>query len=276
MSHAITIAPGDTLHLRDIRPNEDGGLTRPQAAALVEQLGAELADLADLLFYAGQNALLVVLQGRDTAGKDGLIRRILQYVNAQSCRVVPFKTPTETELSHDFLWRVHAQTPGRGSIALFNRSHYEDVLIVRVRDLAPKHVWQRRYDHINAFEALLLDSDTLIVKMMLHISKDEQKERLLDREKEPEKSWKLNVGDWQEREYWDAYTEAYEEMLSRCSAKRAPWHVVPADRKWFRDLAALECIVEALRPHRVGWEERLKALGKERRQELEAFRATPR
>ncbi len=214
----------------------------------------------------------MVLQGRDTSGKDGSIRNILQWVNAQSCRVVPFKVPVGPELEHDFLWRVHAQTPGLGSIALFNRSHYEDVLVVRVRGLAPEEVWRKRYRHINAFEDLLLDSGVLIVKILLHISKEEQKERLLEREREYEKSWKLNVTDWQEREFWDAYTEAYDEVLRRCSTERAPWHIVPADHKWFRDLAVVSCIVEALRPHRGAWETHLKRLGEERRRELEAYR----
>jgi len=274
MDYAIPVRAGHAPRLDAIAPDQHAELDRYEAAEIRARLGEELGELADLLFYAGAHSLLVVLQGRDTAGKDGAIRRILDCVNAQSCRVVPFKTPTEDELSHDFLRRVHAQTPGRGSIALFNRSHYEDVLIVRVRNLAPKHVWQRRYEHINAFEELLLDSGTILVKILLHISKDEQEERLLEREKEPEKSWKLNVGDWQERRYWEAYTEAYDEVLKRCSTERAPWYVIPANHKWFRDVAVLECIVHALRPHRDEWEEHLKALGKERRRELETFRAT--
>jgi PPK2 family polyphosphate:nucleotide phosphotransferase len=272
MKYAVRIEPHHSVRLREIDPNSHGGLTREEAMSEAVRLGDEVAELADLLFAAGTHALLVVIQGRDTAGKDGVIRRLLGYVNAQSCRVVPFKTPTPPELEHDFLWRVHAQTPGRGDIALFNRSHYEDVLIVRVRELAPKAVWERRYEHINAFESLLLDSDTIIVKLMLHISKDEQKQRLLEREKEPEKAWKLNLGDWQEREYWDAYTEAYEEVFRRCSTERAPWHVIPANHKWFRDLAALECIAAALEPHRKRWMEFLSELGASRRRELQSFR----
>ncbi len=272
MEYAIRMKPGGSRRLEDIDPDSHGGLSREEAARLTEHLGERVADLADLLFAASKHSLLVVIQGRDTAGKDGIIRRLLGYVNAQSCRVVPFKTPTTPELEHDFLWRVHVHAPARGDIALFNRSHYEDVLVVRVRKLVPKAVWERRYDHINAFENLLLDSDTLIVKMMLHISKDEQKERLLDREREPEKAWKLNLGDWKEREYWDSYTEAYNEVFRRCSTERAPWYVIPSNHKWFRDLAALECIAATLEPHRSAWMEYLSDLGAARRSEIEAFR----
>lgn len=274
MSYAIRVEPGKGLRLRDVPPDAVGGLTKDEALRLAQRMGEKVADLADLLFAAGMHSLLVVIQGRDTAGKDGVIRRMLGHVNAQSCRVVPFKVPVGPEIEHDFLWRVHAQTPGRGGIALFNRSHYEDVLAVRVRELAPKAVWERRYEHINAFEDLLLDSDTVIVKLMLHISKKEQEERLLDREREVEKAWKLNLGDWKEREHWDAYTEAYEEVFRRCSTARAPWFVVPSDHKWYRDVAALECIAEALDPYRPRWYAYLSDLGASRRRELEAFRAS--
>jgi PPK2 family polyphosphate:nucleotide phosphotransferase len=273
MGYAVRACFGEGARLADIDPAEHGGLSRDSALARAEELGERVADLADLLFAARMHALLVVIQGRDTAGKDGVIRRLLSYVNAQSCRVVPFKAPVGPEIEHDFLWRVHSQTPGRGDIALFNRSHYEDVLVVRVRNLAPPPVWQGRYDHINAFENLLLDSGTIIVKLMLHISKKEQEERLLEREGEVEKAWKLNLGDWQEREYWDAYTEAYEEVFRRCSPDRAPWYVVPSDHKWFRDVAALECIAGALEPYRKDWMAYLKDLGAARRRDLEAFRA---
>lgn len=272
MPFAHCVEPGERVRLSDIDPAAHGGLDHQEAGVLTETLGEELAELADLLFYAGSHALLVVLQGRDTSGKDGTIRRILQYVNAQSCRVVPFKVPVGPELEHDFLWRVHAQVPGRGSIALFNRSHYEDVLVVRVKNLVPEAVWRKRYDHINAFEELLLDSQTILVKLLLHISKEEQRERLLAREKEPEKAWKLNVTDWQERELWDDFTAAYEEVLYRCSKPRAPWHIVPADHKWFRDVAVLQCLVETLRPYRDEWLARLKNLARERLRELEEYR----
>jgi len=263
---------GHRLRLKDVEPDYHADLDRADAEAVIDRLGDELGELADLLFYAGSHALLVILQGRDTAGKDGTIRRILRYVNAQSCRVVPFKVPVGPEIEHDFLWRVHMQVPGRGSIALFNRSHYEDVLVVRVHKLAPEEVWRRRYDHINAFEELLLDNQTIIVKLLLHISKEEQAERLLERERDTEKAWKLNVSDWQERELWDAYTEAYEDVLERCSTPHAPWHVVPADHKWFRDAAVIRCLVEALRPYREEWLNHLRELAEVRKRELEQYR----
>jgi len=272
MAYAVRVTDDRRVNLKDIDPEFDGDVEREDAEALADRLGAELAELADLLFYAGTHSLLVVLQGRDTAGKDGTIRRILRHVNVQSCRVVPFKVPVGPELEHDFLWRVHMQTPGRGSIALFNRSHYEDVLVVRVRNLAPEDVWRPRYDLINAFEELLLHSNTILVKFFLHISKDEQKQRLLEREKEPEKSWKLNVADWEDRKFWDAYATAYEEVFRKCSPRRAPWYIVPANKKWFRDIAVLETLVQTLRPYRDDWERSLKALGEQRRRELEAFR----
>lgn len=275
MAWTVPVKPGQGLRLSEVDPAYHGDLDRDQAEDLMEKLGQELGELADLLFYAGSHALLVVLQGRDTAGKDGAIRRILRYVNAQSCRVVPFKVPVGPEIEHDFLWRVHAQVPGRGSIALFNRSHYEDVLVVRVHGLVPEHVWRRRYDHINAFEELLLDSNTILAKLMLHISKDEQERRLLEREKETEKAWKLNVSDWQERELWDAYTAAYEDVFRYCSTARALWYVVPADHKWFRDVAVLERLVAALRPYKDDWLEQLARLGKQRKKELQAYRARP-
>ncbi len=273
MALALKVTDSGRTRLSSVNPDSHDGLEREHAEEAMARLGEELGELADLLFYAGTHALLVVLQGRDTAGKDGAIRRILRYVNAQSCRVVPFKVPVGPEIEHDFLWRVHAQTPGRGSIALFNRSHYEDVLVVRVHNLVPESVWRRRYSHINTFEELLLDSDTILVKIFLHISKDEQERRLLDREKEVEKAWKLNVGDWEERSYWDAYEKAYEEVFERCSSKRAPWYIIPANHKWFRDVALLETLVHALRPYRDDWERQLRAIGDQRRHELEVFRA---
>jgi len=261
------------VKLSAIDPNADGGLTKEEGVARAAALGAELAELEDLLYYAGRHSLLIVLQGRDTSGKDGTIRTILDYSNAQSAGVVSFKVPTEEELAHDFLWRVHKHTPGRGSITIFNRSHYEDVLVVRVHNLVPESVWRPRYDHIRHFERLLADSHTLILKFYLHIDRDEQEQRLLDREKETEKAWKLSVGDWKEREHWDAYTAAYEEALERCATEAAPWYVVPANRKWFRNLAVLERLVATLKPHREQWLEKLDKIGDAAKAELEAFRA---
>jgi PPK2 family polyphosphate:nucleotide phosphotransferase len=235
--------------------------------------GERLADLADLLYFAGQHSLLVVLQGMDTSGKDGTIREILQYVNAQSTRVAPFKVPTPIELAHDFLWRVHAVTPGKGHITVFNRSHYEDVLVVRVHSLVPESVWQRRYAHINAFEELLADSSTIVLKYFLHVSCEEQEQRLLEREQEVEKAWKLSVGDWKERERWEDYQQAYEDAIGKCSAERAPWHVVPADKKWYRNYLVVKSLVEALEEHAPAWTKALESVGEKAKKELEEYRA---
>jgi PPK2 family polyphosphate:nucleotide phosphotransferase len=193
-------------------------------------------------------------------------------VNAQSTRVVPFKVPTPEEAAHDFLWRIHQQTPGRGCISIFNRSHYEDVLVVRVHKLAPEAVWKRRYDYINTFEKDLLDANTILLKFYLHISKEEQKERLLAREREVTKAWKLSVGDWKEREFWEDYTEAYEDVLSKCGTKDSPWYIVPANHKWFRDLAVIEQIVQALRPHKKPWLAQLEKIGEVAKKEIEEYR----
>lgn len=213
------------------------------------------------------------MQGRDTAGKDGAINRILSYVNVQSARVASFKVPTPKELAHDFLWRVHSESPQAGGITVFNRSHYEDVLVVRVHELAPKEVWSARYDHINAFEKLLHDSRTTVLKFCLHISKEEQEQRLLEREADPTKSWKLAVGDWKERELWDEYTEAYNAAISKCSTKEAPWRIVPANHKWFRDLAIAEAILSALEPLEAGWRTTLAKIGEKAKAELTAYRS---
>lgn len=278
MSLVHTLDGSLGFRLADYDPNHPRAIDKKEALRRIEELGQELAELEDLLFYSGRHALLILLQGRDTSGKDGAIRRILDFSNAQSCRVEAFKAPTQEELAHDFLWRVHRKVPGRGEITLFNRSHYEDVLVVRVHNLVPEEVWRKRYEHIHHFERLLTDSGTILLKFFLHISKEEQEKRLLDREKETEKAWKLSVGDWKERELWDEYTPAYEEALYRCSSPEAPWHVVPADQKWFRDLAILDKIVETLRPYRHGWLKSLESIGAKAMDELAAYRAarTPR
>lgn len=273
MAFLRPVKHGSNVRLDNIDPEHDGGTEKGEAEKRLLDLGQELEDLTELLFAAGQNGLLVVIQGRDTAGKDGSIKRILEHINVQSSQVVPFKVPTPLELAHDFLWRVHPHAPAKGGVTLFNRSHYEDVLVVRVHELAPEAVWRHRYDHINAFEQLLADSGTIIVKFMLHISAEEQKERLLAREQELEKAWKLNAGDWKEREFWDAYTEAYDEALAQCSTAHAPWYVVPANKKWFRDVAIAETLVETLRPYKQAWLDKLERIGQEAKEELAAFRS---
>jgi PPK2 family polyphosphate:nucleotide phosphotransferase len=248
-------------------------LTKEKAAAELDQLGAELSELGNLLTYAGQHALLVVFQGRDASGKDGAIRKVLEYTNIQNGRVAAFKPPSEEERAHDFLWRVHAQVPARGHVALFNRSHYEDVIAARVHQLVPDKDWKRRFAHINAFERLLTDSDVIVVKFFLNVSRQEQIQRLLEREKEPSTAWKLNVGDWRELPLWDRTTAAYDDAINRCATPEAPWYLVPADKKWFRNLAIVERLVLELRPYRKVWLETLREMGKSALKEIRALRA---
>jgi len=272
MGYAHRVEGEHRLKLKDFDPGKDGGLKREDAEAKTAQLLEELTDLQELLYAVRRQSLLIILQGRDTSGKDGTIRRVAGPLNSQSCSVSSFKVPTEEELAHDFLWRVHSQTPQRGEIKIFNRSHYEDVLVARVHKLVAEDIWRSRYDHINAFEKSLSDAGTLILKFYLHISKHEQKRRLLEREKDPAKSWKLSVGDWREREFWDDYTEAHEDALSKCSTKEAPWFVVPADKKWFRNLAVAETLRDALMPFRKEWLVELAEKGREGKKAIDEYR----
>ena len=272
MSHAIKVKGDGRVRLDEIDAEGDSELNKEQGRARLVKLREELEELQALLYAAGGQSLLVVLQGRDTSGKDGAIRGVFSGINPQGCRVESFKVPSAEEASHDFLWRVHAKTPLKGMITIFNRSHYEDVLVVRVHNLVPEKRWKTRYDHINHFERLLIDNDTLVVKFYLHITKDEQEERLLAREQEVEKAWKLSPGDWHEREHWKAYTEAYEEALQRCSTADVPWYIVPANRKWLRDLAIAETLVATLKPHREQWLAQLEAMGKKAKDALAEMR----
>jgi PPK2 family polyphosphate:nucleotide phosphotransferase len=272
MPYAARIEPGTRVRLKDHDPSASGGLDKAEGQKRFAELNAELDALQEELHAAGTHSVLMVLQGMDTSGKDGAIRAVMDNLNPQGVRVESFKVPTDDELAHDFLWRVHRVTPGKGQFGVFNRSHYEDVLVVRVHDLTPEKVWKARYEHINQFEALLADSGTIILKFFLHISKDEQEERLQEREEEVGKAWKLSAGDWREREVWDAYQEAYEDALSLCSTKAAPWYVVPANRKWFRNLAITEVLVDTLRGYRDRWNEALEDLSKAKLAELEAYR----
>ncbi|HSI71924.1 MAG TPA: PPK2 family polyphosphate kinase [Fimbriimonas sp.] len=272
MAYVETIALGAKVDLEDRDADRHHELTKESAAERFRELADEIAELQELMFAAGNTALLIVFQGMDTAGKDGAINKIISYVNVQSCRVVNFKVPTSEEAAHDFLWRVHHHTPAKGGTTIFNRSHYEDVVVVRVHDLTPKSTWSKRYGHINEFEKLLVDSNTIVLKFFLHISRKEQEERLLAREADPVKAWKLTVNDWKERKLWKKYEEAYEDALSKCSTDYAPWHVVPANHKWFRDLAVAEAIAGALRPMKSEWEELLKTRGEAALKEIRAFR----
>jgi len=258
---AQLVTPGMQVHLDTIDPADTGELTRGEAEKRLPALAEELSTLQTLCYAAAHHSVLIVLQGMDTSGKDGTIAQVFSSINPQGCAVVAFKSPTAEELAHDFLWRVHPHTPGQGKMAVFNRSHYEDVLIARVHTLVPPPVWQRRYDHINWFESLLTDSGTIVFKFFLHISKEEQEKRLRPREGDPTKAWKVDPNDWIEREHWAAYQEAYEDALTKCTVKAAPWYIVPADRKWFRNLAISEAIVAALRPYAAEWTKALKARG---------------
>ena len=243
------VLPGSQINLDDWDPADTGAFQgdKGDGKDRLKELNEELETLQELLWAEGKHKLLVVLQGMDTSGKDGTIRHVFQGVDPLGVRVAGFKVPTPIELAHDYLWRVHAQTPGRGEIVLFNRSHYEDVLVVRVHSLVPEEVWSKRYAHINDFERRLADEGTTILKLFLHIDLDEQKERLLARLDEPDKRWKFNRGDLKERKLWPEYTKAYEAVLSKTSTEWAPWYVIPANRKWYRNLAVATILVNTLK-----------------------------
>lgn len=234
------------LARRDPHSNQgfEGGKAEGKAA--LEPLSARLSELQTALWAESEQSLLIVLQAMDTGGKDGTIRNVFMGVNPQGVRVWGFGAPTEEELAHDYLWRIHDHTPANGGITIFNRSHYEDVLVVRVKDLVPESRWQKRYAHIVDFERLLSDEGTTVVKLFLHISKEEQRSRLEARLQEADKRWKFNPGDLEDRKLWDDFQEAYEEAITRTSTEQAPWYVVPADRKWYRDLAVASILIETL------------------------------
>jgi PPK2 family polyphosphate:nucleotide phosphotransferase len=243
----LVVEPGSKVKLKAIDPGwhgkADGG---EDATAALAAETERLTKLQYLLYAEKKHALLVVLQGIDAAGKDGTCWHVMTSMNPQGTTVVPFKEPTEAELAHDFLWRVHAHTPGRGQVAVFNRSHYEDVLVVRVHDLVPKAVWSKRYDQINAFEALLAASGVTIVKFFLYISPEEQLARFKQRLDDPARQWKISDSDYKERAFWGDYVKAYEAMLERCSTEAAPWYVIPSNHKWFRDLAVSRILADTL------------------------------
>jgi PPK2 family polyphosphate:nucleotide phosphotransferase len=241
----LRVKPGEKVKLEERNPRDSSLFENEQETkAATAVLAKDIDELQDRLYAEGSRALLVILQGTDTSGKDGTIRSVFNATGPLGVSVTAFGPPTRTELAHDYLWRVHAACPRRGTIGIFNRSHYEDVLVARVREFAPKEVIEQRYEQINAFEKLLVENGTTILKFMLHISKDEQRERLQERLNNPKKNWKFNAGDLEDRKLWDEYQEAYETMLHRCSTPWAPWHVIPADRKWVRN-AAIASIVKA-------------------------------
>lgn len=247
MCKPIHAPPGDKFKLDKIDPREvDGDWDKESAYERIEQNTERTRDLAYRLYAENRRSVLLVLQGMDTAGKDGTIRVVLTGVNPQSCQIVPFKQPSHEEIDHDFLWRVHHAVPRRGNIGIFNRSHYEDVLVVRVHNLVPEKQWKSRYDRINEFEELLHDGGVKIVKCFLHISNEEQRERLQARLDNPDKRWKFSKGDLAERKLWPDYQEAYEDALEKCNTKYAPWHVIPSDRKWYRNLVVSELLRDTL------------------------------
>jgi PPK2 family polyphosphate:nucleotide phosphotransferase len=241
------VSPGARVKLKEFDPSfKDGHQGHKSAAEETALYQQKLRDLQDLLYAERKHSLLICLQAMDTGGKDGTINHVLGAMNPQGCRVAAFKEPSAEELSHDFLWRVHKAAPANGEVVIFNRSHYEDVLIVRVHKLVPKDVWSRRYDQINAFENGLVEHDTQILKFYLHISKAEQLKRFKERLDDPSKNWKISEADYKERACWNDYTAAYEEALSRCSTKHAPWFIIPSNHKWFRNLAIARIVVEHL------------------------------
>ena len=260
ISQLLRVDPGGgPIRLAEIDPRSTPGtdLGKQDAQQVVEMLGPDLADLQAKLHAeartGGRRRVLVVLQGMDTAGKGGAIAGVARLMNPAGLQATSFGAPTPEELSHDFLWRFNRALPDPGRIALFDRSHYEDVLIVRVHDLVPEQEWQTRYDRINSWEAELTAQGVVMLKVMLHLSKDEQRTRLLARLADPAKHWKINPGDITERGHWEAYQQAYEAVLERCSTEVAPWHVVPADRKWYRDWALAHLLRETLQKMQLSW-----------------------
>jgi PPK2 family polyphosphate:nucleotide phosphotransferase len=246
-SKQFLITPGSRVRLKDFDPQfSTKHENKKSAHKMVSKLQQQIDALQFQLYAEQKRSLVIILQAPDAGGKDGVVRHVLASMNPQGCRVVGFKQPSAEESAHDFLWRVEHQTPRRGEVVVFNRSHYEDVLVVRVHDLVPKAVWSERYAQINDFERRLVANDTHIVKFFLHISKEEQLERFKQRLDDPARQWKISESDYTEREYWDDYQVAYEDAINKCSTDDAPWFVIPSDHKWFRNLAISQIIVETM------------------------------
>lgn len=246
MSQIIRPDPHTPIDLSTFDPRYKGAWDKATAKAETDRLHDRLEDLQEMLYAQSKHALLIVLQAMDAGGKDSTIKKVFTGVNPQGFRIANFKVPSKEELAHDFLWRIHPHVPPKGYIGIFNRSHYEDVLIARVNQLVPVDVWQARYQHINNFEKMLADSGTTILKFYLHIDKAEQKERFQDRLDRPDKRWKFSIGDLPVREKWDAYMQAYQDVLTKCNTAYAPWHIIPANRKWYRNYIVTKTIVDAL------------------------------
>ena len=247
MKQPLCVAPGRKIRLRDFDADYTGGIkNKKQAEAELNENIVVLSDLGYRLYAENRRSLLLVLQGMDSAGKDGTIRHVMRGFNPQSCQVTSFKQPGVDELAHDFLWRISRAAPRKGFVGIFNRSHYEDVLVVRVHNLVPKDEWEGRYERINLFEQMLSDGGVTIVKVFLHISKEQQRKRLQSRLDDPNKRWKFSRADLQERRHWDDYQHAYEVALTQCNTKHAPWYVVPANRKWYRNLVVSRILRKTL------------------------------
>lgn len=246
-TNLITVRPGHKIRLKDVDASAKGDYkAKDETKARLAELLERRDDLQERLYAEGKQSLLIVLQAMDTGGKDGALKRLLEGMNPAGLHVASFKAPSKDELAHDYLWRVHAQAPARGFIGVWNRSHYEEVLIARVHNLVPEKTWRKRYKQLNDFEEMLVENGTTILKFYLHISKDEQKERLQARLDDPNKHWKFSTGDLEERKFWDDYQAAFEDALNKCSTEAAPWHIVPANHKWARDIAIAECVTDAL------------------------------
>jgi len=273
MSFLYTIDKATKVDWDDFSTDEVDKLSKDECIAKIDELGAELDALQEALYAAGSHSVLIVLQAMDTGGKDGTISHVFKYINPQGCAVSSFKQPNPTEASHDFLWRAHRAAPPKGMMKIFNRSHYEDVLVVRVHDIVPEAVWRKRYEEIQKFEELLAANNTIILKFYLHISKDVQRARLLAREADPAKSWKLSAADWKERQFWDKYNDAYAEAIGKTGTKNAPWYVVPSNNKGYRNHAIAEKIASVLRKYKPEWDAALAKTGQLRKQELALLRA---
>lgn len=244
---------GGKFKLGKWKADDTFGISKGHAEKACPVHVEKLSGLHDLLYAEQKRAILIVLQGMDAAGKDGTIKHVMSGVNPQGCTVTPFKQPTPLEANHDFLWRIHAAVPPKGAVGIFNRSHYEDVLIARVHNLVPPDVWKKRYDQINAFEENLTGNGVHILKFFLHMSSGEQKKRFEERLTDPRKNWKISASDFKEREYWDQYQDAYQDAIAKCSTKYAPWYVIPSDHKWFRNFAVGEVVVKTLESFKMSY-----------------------
>jgi PPK2 family polyphosphate:nucleotide phosphotransferase len=246
-SRKFIVKPGKKINLKKFAADfSNQNIHQDQALARIDRYKKKLFELQYLLYAEGKRSLLICLQGRDAAGKDGTINHIFSAMNPQGCTVTGFKVPSKEEAAHDFLWRYHKAAPGRGQVAIFNRSHYEEVLVQRVHEMVPKKIWSKRYEHINDFERMLSENGTHILKFYLHIDADEQLRRFKKRLDDPSRHWKISDADYAERPFWDAYTKAFEDALSKCSTKHAPWFIIPSNNKWIRNLAISKIVADKL------------------------------